>query len=197
MELEEMKALWTEMSAQMEKQKIVTDSIIIKMTQLNYTSKLNKIRIPEVLGSFGCVVFFLIIAINFQLMHTWYLQVCSITAALIFLLMPLLSLRAIHSMRTVNIATGDYRETLLAYSKGKRQFIFAQKAGFYLGAILMLVVLPVLVVVMGGKDIFKQVNVWYVYCIAYPIFYVFARWVFKKYMRVVGDAENILKELEG
>ena len=39
MELEEMKVLWQEMSQQVEKQKSLTDKLIIEMTQQKYAQK--------------------------------------------------------------------------------------------------------------------------------------------------------------
>ncbi len=41
MEFEEMQSVWQEMSAEIEKQKKITDSIIIKMTKSNYRNKIN------------------------------------------------------------------------------------------------------------------------------------------------------------
>ena len=56
MELEEMQLVWQEMSAQIETQKKITDSIIIKMTKSNYErNRLNNIRIPEMAGAFTCL----------------------------------------------------------------------------------------------------------------------------------------------
>ncbi len=41
MELEEMKTLWEEMSLKVEKQQIVTDQLIMEMTQQKYKNKFN------------------------------------------------------------------------------------------------------------------------------------------------------------
>ena len=41
MELEEMQAAWSQMSQDLEKQKQLTDEIILKMTQQKYTSQWN------------------------------------------------------------------------------------------------------------------------------------------------------------
>ena len=51
MEFEEMQSVWQEMSAEIEKQKKITDSIIIKMTKSDYRNRLNNIRIPEMVHS--------------------------------------------------------------------------------------------------------------------------------------------------
>jgi len=197
MQLEEMQTLWTDLSAEMEKQKRLTDSIIIKMTQTNYRNKLNKILIPETIG--GAVGFagLLFILADFQKLNTWYLQVCGIISVLIIFIMPFSSIRAVRKMRSANISANTFKQALLEYSKGKMQFVFAKKMGIYLGAILMLVILPVMGALIGGKDFFKQTNLWFYYVVEFPFFLYFARWVFKHYVKITVDAENILKELEG
>ena len=46
-----MKNLWSEMSAEREKQKVLTDKIILNITMTNFQSKLKKIWIPEIIGT--------------------------------------------------------------------------------------------------------------------------------------------------
>jgi hypothetical protein len=196
MQLEEMKTLWEEMSMEIEKQKKITDSLIIKMTQADYRNKINKILFPEAIGSLACFAGVLFILINFQKLNTWYLLICGIIAALILLLLPILSIKAIRKMGSVNISGNNYKQSLLEYSKGKLQFVFVQKLSFYLGSILMLVILPVMGQLISGKDFFTETRLWIWYAIGFPFFYSFARWVFKSYKKTAGDAENILKELE-
>jgi hypothetical protein len=196
MELEKMKTLWEEMSIEMDKQKKLTDSLIIKMTQTNYRNKVNKILIPEAMGALVCFAGIMFIAVNFQKLNTWYLLVCGIVAVLILFIMPILSIKAIRNMRSINISANNYRQSLLEYSKGKVQFVFVQKLSFYLGSILMLAVLPVMGRIIGGKDFFTETRIWYWYAIGFPFFYWFAKWVFKSYNKSTVDAENILKELD-
>ncbi|MBB3054864.1 hypothetical protein [Mucilaginibacter gotjawali] len=197
MELEEMKTLWGEMSAEMEKQKKLTDSLIIKMTQVNYNHKVAKIWVPEAIGSAGCFVIAAYILINMGALNTWYLLVCGIVSALLLILMPTLTIRSIFKIRSINISANSYKESLIAYSSSKKQIVSVQKLKFYLGAILMLVSLPVMSELIGGKDIFKITGVWYWYLIISPIYYWFAtRWVSRCYLNVLAGAENILKEIE-
>jgi hypothetical protein len=196
MELEEMKTLWDEMSMEVEKQKKLTGSLIIKMTETGYKNKLNKILIPEAVGAIGCFAIILYILMDFQKLDTWYLLVCGIVSALVLFLLPVLSIKSIFRMRSLNISTNNYKQTLSEYSKGKIQFVFVQKLSIYLGSILMLTILPLMVRLIDGVDMFKQTNLWYWYAICFPFFHYYAQWVFKYYVRTVTDAENILKELE-
>jgi len=196
MELEEMKTLWAEMTTAVKKQKKLTDSIIIKMARTNYTNKLNKIKVPETISTFVAFAAALLIIINFQKLNTWYLAVSGAAAALILLVLPILSLQSIKKMQSVNIAGSNYKQALEKYAKGKLQFVSVQKSSFYLGAVLMLVVLPVEMKLIDGRDIFKGSALWFSYVIGYPFYYLFFKWVFRKYTGIINDAENILKELE-
>lgn len=197
MELEEMKTLWEEMSLKLEKQKKMTDTLIIKMTQANYRNKLSKILVPETIGSLVCLIQIVFILINFSELNTWYLAACGILSVVISLLMPLLSLTSIRNLRSVHISQNNYRQSLLDYSKGKRLFVLIQKINFYLGCIFMVVVLPVMGQLIGGKDLFKVTRLWWIYSIAFVFFSGFARWVYRCYIKTADDAESILKELEG
>jgi hypothetical protein len=196
MEMEEMETLWKEMSNEIRKQKILTDSIIIKMTETNYKSKFNRILVPEFIGAFFCLAGIIFILTNFQKLDSWYLQVCGIVSVFILFLLPVLTIKVIRNIRSLNISDNNYKQLLLEYSRGKLQFVLIQKLSLYLGAVLMLTILPVMGKLISGTDFFKSTGLWYWYAIGFPFFYYFARWVFKSYNKTASDAENILKELE-
>lgn len=196
METEEMQMLWQEMSSEREKQKKITDSLIISVTQAGYRSKINRIIVPEILGSLVCFAAVVFILARFQQLNTWYLVVCGIVAVIILFLLPVLSLNAIRAMRAINISANTYKQSLLAYAKATTQFVSVQKASYYLAAILMVIILPVMVRLMGGGDLFKEARLWIWYAVGFPFFYIFCRWVFKSYIKIMGDAQNVLKELE-
>ena len=197
MELEEMQTLWAEMTADMEKQKKLTSTLIMKMTQVNYRNKINKVRVPEMISSVGCVAMAGYILVNIQQLSTWYLLACGIICIVTLCAVPYLSLSAIRKLSRVNIAGNNYKQSLQDYSTSKLQFVRARKINFMLGALLMVAILPVMVMLMDGKDVFKTDGLWYYYVVCFPVFYGVSRWVFKCYVKTVTDAENILKELEG
>src|SRR5882757_4424068 len=196
MELEEMKTLWTEMSVEIEKQKKLTGSLIIKMTQANYKNKINKILIPEATGSIICFASLVFILINIQKLNNWYLLTCGIISVIILFVLPILSIKAVRRMMSVNILNSDLKRSLLEYSKSKKQFVSVQKLNFYLGAILMLTTLPVTAQIIGETDLFIKTRLWLWYAIAFPFFYGITKWVFKSYNKTSTAAENILKELD-
>lgn len=174
MELEEMKTIWDNMSAELEKQKKMNSELIIKMTKAKYRHKMGQIILPEAIGSLGCLVTIVYILANFQKLGPWYLVTCGITAALVLLILPLLSLRGIYKIRSANISGNSYRQSIQDFSRAKMTFIFAQKMSFYLAPLLMLAILPVMGKLMAGKDLFTQTNLWLWYAISFPFFYPFS-----------------------
>jgi len=196
MEFEELKSQWAEMSGEIKNQKKLTESLIIKMTKMNYRNKLGKILIPEAIGACICFAAAIYILFSFQNLDGWYLKTCGIISVIILFLIPILSFHSIHNIRSVNIPDNNYKQFLLEYSKGKLQFVFIQKLIFYLGALLFLTALPMMARLIAGKDLFTETRLWLWYAIGYPFFYGFSRWVFKKYIKTTVEAEDILRELE-
>jgi hypothetical protein len=197
MELEEMKSLWSEMSLEMEKQKKLTGTLIMKMTRANYRNKINKILIPEAIGALACLASILYIAAGWHNLSTWYLQACGIISVFLLCLLPMISIRAIQRMRSVHVSENNYAQSLAEYAMAKIKFLYVQKFSLYLCALLLVVVLPVMGAVVGGKDLFMGKSLWLCYAVMFPSFYALFRWVFKSYAKTAAEAENILKELEG
>lgn len=196
MELDEMKSLWTEMSVSIEKQQKTSDALLLQMTKGNYRRKLNKIWIPEAIGIFVCAIALIYLLFNFHQLNTWYLLSCGVIAAFILVLLPVLSVRAIYKLHALKISAGNYKETLLACSKAKIEFVWVQKLNFLLGSILMLTILPLMAQLIAGVDLFKATRLWYWYVIGFPFFYYFSAWVFRSYVNTTNDAECILRELQ-
>lgn len=196
MELDEMKSLWTEMSVSIEKQQKTSDALLLQMTKGNYRRKLNKIWIPEAIGIFVCFIALIYLLFNFAQLNTWYLLSCGVVSAFILVLLPGLSAMAVYKLHDLDTSAGSYKETLLACSRAKIEFVWVQKLNFLLGSILMLTILPLMAQLIAGVDLFKARRLWYGYIIGFPFFYYFAVWVFKSYVKTTNEAENILKELQ-
>lgn len=196
MQLEEMKIAWENMSESIRKQEKLTDSLIIKMTELNYRYKTRHVTIPETVGSLGCIIMAVYIAINFAELHSWYLQACGVIALVTLVLLPVISFKSIQAISPVHISRNNYKQSLIEYSEGKKRFVAFQKINFYLGAILLVVILPVTGQLIAGKDVFKQNWIWLWYSTSFIFFYILANWIFKKYVKTIDGAQAILKDLE-
>ena len=196
MEPEELKNLWSEMSTEREKQKLLTDQLIHTMTKTNYQSKLKKIWIPEIIGTAVSLTAVLFILMEFQKFNSWYLEASAIISVLILVILPFLSIKSVQRLRNVNISRISFRDSLSAWAQRKKEFIIVQKLGFVLGALLLVVILPVMGKLVGGKDLFSNSSLWIWYSIGFIFFSLYARYVFRHYLKSVSEAELILKELE-
>ncbi|MDY8135839.1 hypothetical protein [Aquimarina sp. 2201CG5-10] len=201
MELEEMQAVWSDLSDQLEKQKKLTDKMIIMMTEEQYRSKWKRIAYPEIMGGIICFGVALLILINMKTLETWYNITFGIASAIILLILPILSLKSITKMSRINFAEKSYKDTLLVYAKSKKQFQSVQKVAYYLSFILMFLILPVTSKILGDKDMFTGVkNIWPLVIfiplgVAFLVF--FSKWVHKCYNRNIVEAENLIKEIHG
>jgi hypothetical protein len=196
MEFEELKSQWSEMSANVDNQKKLTDKKISTMTEMSYRDKIRKIKISEVTGAIFCCVALIFILNGMNKLEPWYLMICGIVSVMMLILMPALSLSTLFKISSANISTNDYRQVLFDYNTRKINFINVQKLSICLGALLFVTILPVMGKLVSGKDLFKSATIWYIYSVGFPCLYYFATWVFKKYNSSLNKAEEILHDLK-
>ena len=197
MELKELETLWSEMSQELETQKKLTNELIMNMTQAKYSNKFQKISTYETIGGVICILAAIFVLSKFSLLDTWYLQLCGLFTVIFLIVLPVLTLNSLRRIQRLNIADKNIKETLVSFSKAKKQLLFLQRLGIYLSFILMFAILPVAGKIMNGKDLFVESSLLYIYLPIMAIFiFFFARWGYGCYKSITNSAENILKELE-
>ena len=201
MELDKMKTLWDEMSLEVEKQKKLTDKIIMDMTQERYKNKFTKISTYETIGAVICFIAAVAILVNFNKLDTWYLMLCGIFSILYLFVLPIAVLRSISQIKAINITENTYKKTLLNFTKHKKQMLFIQQLGIYINFIFLIFFFPVAQKLLTNKDIFTyNNNAWSwqipVISIAIIAMILMSRWGYKCYKNIAKSAEITLKELE-
>ena len=78
MELEEIQATWAQMGRELEKQKRLTNEIIVQMTQQRYSGRFDRISTYETIGAALCFAVVVLILANFGKLDTWYLKACGV-----------------------------------------------------------------------------------------------------------------------
>ena len=203
MELEEMKLLWDSMSEELEKQKKLTDKLIIEMTQQKYKNSLQRISIPETIGAIICYTFAIIILMNFEKYDHWFLILCAVLSLIILLFLPIFSLRAVSKMKRINIIKNSYKKTISQYTTGKKEFLLVGKFGIYVG-IPMIFLNAIIFAKIMGKDIELPENpnareiilkLILPFSVAILYFVIFTRLVMRKYKKAFVQAEELLQEL--
>ncbi|MHA7060253.1 hypothetical protein ACWGOQ_0023730 [Aquimarina sp. M1] len=198
MELEEMQATWSQMSDQLDNQKKLTNKLIMEMTKERYKNKIGIISKYEGIGAVICFIAAILLISRFYELNTWYLLASGIFTVCYLTVLPVIVLRSIRSMKNIDLTNNNYKETLIAYARKKRQFLLTQKVGIYLNFILLVVSLPAIVKVFKGKDIFiTNINLiyWYIPVMAFFLI-LFSIWGYGKYKNVTASASHILEELE-
>ncbi len=197
MELEELQATWTQLSTALEQQKIVTNEIILKMTQQRYSNKFSKITFYETIGSLICFAMAGYIIVHFSSLTTWYLQLSGILCLAFLIVLPILVLRALKRIQNLAIKDANYTDMIIRFTKAKKHLLFLQRLGIYLAFLFFLAVMPVYSMISKGEDIFLnyQASVWYIPIVGAFLFF-FGRWGYGCYKGITNSAETILKELE-
>ena len=197
MELEEMQAAWNEMSSELDKQKQITNDIIMKMTQQRYANTWNHIRTFELIGTFICYGAIIYLLVNFGKLDTTPLFISGIVTTIILAILPILSLKTIRGMKEVTTTTRTVKETMEIYSKRKTQFINFQKLNIVVSFLFMLVIIPVGSKVINNKDLFVKFD--NKLLVAMPImlilFAVLIWFVTKTYKKVLNKSEHLIDEM--
>ena len=197
MNVEDLQAIWTEMSEELDKQKKLTHEIIMQMTQQRYKSQLQKISNYEGLGAILCFIIGIGMLVNLNKLETWFELVCGIFTAVFLLVYPFLSLGSIRAMKRINIIEGKYTDTIKAFTKARNNFLLVQRIGIGLGFVLIITVLPVASRIIKGKALFQETGVWIWYTpIMLILMILISRWGYGHYKRITKSAGNILSELE-
>ena len=158
MELEEMQAAWSQMSQELEKQKRLTDEIILKMTQQKYTSQWNKIFTGEKIGAVICYVGLVAILANFKTFDTIGLQISAILCMLILAILPIISLKTIRGMKQVDVTSMNYKETMRTYAKGKKRFVAFQRLNVGVSFLFMILTVPVSAKLFNDENLFETLD---------------------------------------
>lgn len=197
MELEEIKSLWEEVSKKVDQQKVLTDQLVMDMTKERFDTKMRAISVPESISALICFAAIIYIVSNFSSLDVWYLQLTGVIAMIACLLLPVVSLKSIQRMKSIDISKSTYKEAVKAYAKGKSRFMRIQKISFYASFIVLIALVVVFGKIMKGIDVFtmtEKLN-WLVPS-GIGVLYIFSHWVRKKYKKATDSANSILKELE-
>ena len=199
MELEEMKSLWTQMSAQLDEQKSLTQKLIVGMTQQRYSARFDKLFRIEATAAIVCLVGALYVVLNFGQLDSWYYQLIGVFTLLGLVGLPLIVLSSIQHMRGFDIAARNYKDTLVEYARRKQRFLLIQRASTGVSLMLALIVLPLASKLIKGEDFFAQshnIFLWVFIGAEMIALIFFARWGYRCYKSISQSAENTLLELE-
>ena len=198
MTLEEMQNVWSEMTEKIDKQERLTDKLIIDMTQEKFKNKISRIARYESLGAVVCFAGAALIALNIGKLDTWYLLASGLLVMLYFILIPLVVLKSIGQMKSIDLLKNTYKQSLIEFTNKRKRFLFWQRTGVISNFFLMVLILPVFSKLFKGKDLFiEQSSVWFWYMVVMLVFLIpFSFWGYNKYKKMTASAENLLRDLQ-
>ena len=167
------------------------------MTEIQYKNRINKILLPEIIGTVICGLTVFYILLNFQKLDTWYQITAAIISMSMLIILPILSLKSLKNLYNISPAVHNYKEMIVAYNKAKQQVKFVQKLSIYFSFILMLVIIPVFLKLFSNKDLSQLNFVKIAWSIPLAIIFVvfMTRWVFKWYKNTIKSTDTLLAEL--
>jgi len=197
MNIEEMQTVWLEMSEKLDNQKLLTNKLIIDMTQVKFKRKISIISRYESWGAVVCFFGALLIILNIQKLDTWYLLGSGIFVLAYLIILPLIVLKYINQMKSIDLANNTYKQSLLVFTKRRKQFLTAQRVGIIANFFLMVLILPVSAKLFNGKDLFMSPGPEWLWFIGIMMLFLvpFSVWGYRKYERMTASAENMLSDL--
>ncbi len=199
MELEEMQKAWSQMSTALENQKQLTDELIMKMAQKEYTSKINKVLRAESVGALICFATIAYVIINYTKFQTWQSQVCAIILVLTLLTMSIGSLFLLKKMKQIDLQKDTLSDTVVKYSRYKKLTIQFQKASILVGFFVLFAASAVFSVLFNGKDMFLDIELSKMIVpmiIGVLIFGFIAYLGGKFYGKSLKEAQTVLEDLD-
>ena len=160
MDLDEMKNVWDDMTKKLDSHKILTDQLIIEMTQLKYDNKTNILKNKEFLGLALAYTMIGIVIYSFESLDTWYLKTSGIVMMIILCVLPLYSIDWVKRLKKINLAKSSYKETLEQFYKTQKRVKQIELIGLSISPLLFVASSMVCLKIMGNEDIFKLKISW-------------------------------------
>ncbi len=196
MELEEMKLLWSDLNVKVEKQSRIQQEMIMKITRQKYRSKLEVIRLSEMVGSVVCFIYVAYLMSHFGELVLWYNRVLAIVSMLILIIPPILSLRVLRGMKNLQVGIESPAVLLQKFARRKLEFWKIQRMSMLLSGVLLLTVLLPFTEIEGTGNRLTTYSFWMIYIpLALLFMLLFSRWVWSKYKGAIEASEQLLSEL--
>lgn len=199
MDLREMQETWSQMSLDLAQQKQLTNELIMKMAQQEYTSKINKILRAERVGAVICFATIIYIVSNFTKFESWQSQTSAIILVITLLFMSVGSLLLLKKLKEVDLQKDDLTTTIKKYVKHKRHNTQFQKVSVFVGFFVLFASTAVFSVLFSGKDLFldtKWEKMLFPMMLGLAIFAVIAYMGSRFYRKSLQEAENVLEDLK-
>ncbi|MEO6357639.1 MAG: hypothetical protein ABIO56_13480 [Ferruginibacter sp.] len=196
MELDDLKNTWNNLNNQVTLNQNFNIKQFDKMNKLKFQSSLNKILLPEIIGTIVCVGFAIYIGYHFEKLDTITYQIIGIVTILLLLILSVISLMSILPLYKVADLNKSYSETLMDFATKKISFRKLQKLNLLLSYLLLVAVILLSTRLFGRNEITDSKYFFvFTFSFAFSFFLIFTKWVIKNYKKSIRKTEDLLKEL--
>ncbi|MDN5201940.1 hypothetical protein QQ008_11215 [Fulvivirgaceae bacterium BMA10] len=197
MELENMKAIWAEMSQELEKQKKLTDKIILKMTQQKSRSGLNRIINMEIFGMIVTAIMLVYLLINFGKLDNWLTIGGGVGLILLLLLALIMGTIIVKAAKKIDVVKNNYHQTLTDFADFKKILGFYKKLSIVMNILIPFLILPVVSFLFFDRDLLFDLQEFGMGLIFYfilmpPLLYLIIRF-YRKNVSKIREALDDLK----
>ena len=196
MELDDLKNTWKETRNPLTDQQTVNRETLEKISNQNFRSRVNKITIPEIVGSIVCLAAAVYIGSSFDKLDTAFLQGAGVLSILLLLLLPVISYLSTRRLKVSGRIDQPYAAVVKDFAVQKIRFIKLQKLNVTLSYLLLVAFIVLLSKLFSGKDISVIKNYWlFSFSIGFIFLLFYSKWVNKYYRKTLRQAEELLREL--
>ncbi|WP_196895295.1 hypothetical protein [Aureivirga marina] len=196
MDLDTMKKNWEKLSDEIEKQKSITDKLIIDMTKEKYNNNLRRILVPEIIGAIICFSAAIYALIHFDRLDTWYFQILGVLFLISLIIFPMIVLRSIFSLSEISIGNGTSKEMIDRFIQKRKNLLLVQKITAVSNFVLLFTTLPVTSKVMNNKDIFLEPMKLILFVLIMGTFlFFFTTWYLKSLKKKTQNMQKMLEDL--
>lgn len=158
MELEEIKSVWKEMSQDIERQKNLTNDLIIEMAHRKSSSRIKTIMYAESVGALVSVFGAVYLIINFGSFDYSGSIFAALGLILVLILSCVLGVRIVMQARDINISTLSYLQVLNNFNKLKATLRVYKRLSQVLYVLMPFLILPVFTDLVFDKNIFDDTS---------------------------------------
>ncbi|EDM43958.1 hypothetical protein SCB49_10222 [unidentified eubacterium SCB49] len=199
MELEELQQQWNVMSKRVDSLEIVTKQQIMEITNQKYKNRFKSFWLIEFTGAIVCLIMAVVILFNMSLMNTIFLKICAITLLLSLIIMPVLTLKSLYKVKSLNWSLENYKTVLIKFQKSKKRLLQMQRLAIPFTVFVFFTTIPVFNKIMGKEALMERLDLKMSVLIGVVLVFIilFALWGNSKYKKSLAHTEKMIAEVEG
>lgn len=198
MDLDEMKAVWSDLSGQLDKQKKLNQELIMKMTQEKSSSRLGRIIRMEAIGITVSLAMLVYLILNFRELDYWPSIVGGIGLLLTLILGIAFGTMLISKARKINVIKNTYAEVTRHFDEFRAMLRLYKKLSIWTAVISPPLTIPLFYDLFLDKaiqDDLEGVAVGVVFTLLFTP--LILKFFFRYYSRNVSQVKKALNDMNG